>query len=118
MLVSIGLSCVVPPLRPFWFSSLTAGAGPMCARLQYSLASGRVDVVAAARILEVVERPHLAGHLERVAIDGIVPALDVDGAGPACEAQLGDDVGPVAVAEAGRAHEDERHLAENAVLAD
>ena len=37
---------------------------------------------------------------------------------PAGQAQLGNDVGPVAVAETRRAHEDELFLAENAVLPD
>src|SRR5215217_8077312 len=64
------------------------------------------------------QRMDLPGHFKRIAIDRIVPTLDIDGAGPAGEAQFGDDVGPVAVAEARRAHEDVRVLAENAVLAD
>src|SRR5687767_8225417 len=63
------------------------------------------DVVAAAALLQIIEGPDLPGHFERVAIDRVVPALDVDGTRPAGEPEFGDDVGPVAVAEAGGAHE-------------
>ncbi|ENN89832.1 hypothetical protein RHSP_80781 [Rhizobium freirei PRF 81] len=79
---------------------------------------GSLDVFTAPASLEIVQSVNLTSHLERIAIDRIVPALDVDRAGPAGKAQLGDDVSPVAVAEARRAHEDELLLAENAVLLD
>src|SRR5665213_3047637 len=81
--------------------------------------SGRItDEITAPAILEIVERPHLPGHLERIAIDRIVPAFDVDRARPAGEPELRDDVDPIAVAKPGRAHEYELFLAEDAVLAD
>ena len=81
--------------------------------------SGRfVDEIAAAAILEIVERADLAGHFKRVAIDRVVPAFDVDRTGPTGEPEFRDDVDPVAVAEAGGAHEHELLLAEDAVLLD
>src|SRR5690606_21352969 len=82
--------------------------------------SSRSDrhVIAAACGFEVIERVDLPGHFEVAAIDRIVPAFDVDAARPAGQAKLGKDVGPVAVTKAGRAHEDKRMLAENAVFLD
>lgn len=61
----------------------------------------RRDVSTAAGLLKVAKRVDLAGHFELFAVDRIVPALDVDGAGVAVGAEDGEDVGPVAVAQAG-----------------
>ncbi len=58
--------------------------------------SNRIDdEIAAPGMLQMVQRMDLAGHLQRIAIDRIMPAFDVDGAGPAGKPQLGNDVGPV-----------------------
>src|SRR3569832_230870 len=97
-------------------SSRLSACGPLGTGSRISLR--RVDEVTAAGLLEIIERPDLTGHFERVAINRIMPALDVDRARVAGEAQLRDHVDPVAVAEPRRAHEHELLLAEDAVLAD
>ena len=68
-------------------------------------------------MLKVVESVDLAGHLQFITIDGIVPALDVDRALEPAAAQLRDDVGPVRVAEARRPVEGERLRTVDAGLA-
>ena len=60
----------------------------------------------------------LAGHFQIVAVDGVVPAFDVDAAADSRHAQDADDVGPVGVAEAGRAVLDVLLAAADAVLPD
>ena len=58
----------------------------------------------------------MAGHFEFAAIDGIMPAFDVDGAFEAVAAEFGNDVRPVAVAEARRTVEGERLRAIEAIF--
>src|SRR6185437_9618921 len=110
-----------PPLADRVFSRIDGGSARIH-RQSFRVSAGPsgrlVDEFAAAAILEVIQRPYLTGHFERIAVYRVMPALDVDRAGPAGEAQLGNDVDPVAVAEPRRAHEDELLLAENAVLLD
>src|SRR5271165_4278525 len=81
--------------------------------------SGRIgdETRPAPALLEIVECADLARYFELLPIDRIVPALDVDRPGVACEPEFADHPRPVRIAEAGRAHLDERHLAEHPVLA-
>ena len=68
--------------------------------------SGRVGhEVSAATLLEVIQTVDLAGHFQIIAIDRIMPTFDVDAAFESALAQLGNDVGPIAVTKAGCAME-------------
>jgi hypothetical protein len=73
---------------------------------------------AATAAFEIVKRMDLAGQLEIVAVDGIVPALDIDAAFEAMTAKLADDVGPIRVAETRMPVMRDRVWAMDAVLVD
>src|SRR5271165_2745036 len=98
-------------------SHVAPGLAPALVLPLASHGVGRVARAAAA-LLEIGERPDLAGHFERVAIDRVMPAFDVDCSLVPGETQFADDPRPVAIAESGGAHLHERQLAEHAVLAD
>ena len=59
--------------------------------------------LAAAALFQIVQRMNLAGHFQVVAINRIVPAFDVNRAAKTIHPQNADHVGPIRLAEAGRA---------------
>jgi hypothetical protein len=67
------------------------------------------DEATATATLEIIECGTVSRGLEGVAVDRVVEALDVDAAPPAGQPERADEVGPVGVAETGRAVVGVRH---------
>jgi len=64
------------------------------------------NIVPAMALFEIIEGMNLAGHLEPILINRVMPAFDIYAAYEPAPPQFRNNVGPVAVSESGRAMKD------------